>query len=857
MIPEAFVRASVSLLTHLAEPAARAIALACVAGIVLSAFRVKRVALRLLAWTTVLYGAVTIALVGWLLPGVQMHVPGTVTVERIVEANRTVGNAVETLKAYLAIANTKTVEGRNAEKVKAAGGKADLASAMAARRASQTATLITRAMKNEANLSSTSQLEQAFPPRTTHAPSAPAYVPSASGSSVSQLKRPPAIQRNAGLNAAPFGAKAAPEISWAVVAAGIYGAISFLLLARLLLGIFLSRRLSRLAEPIRGVDAVRKLRFRAYSSGLESVPRIAESELVSVPATLNVFRPLILLPSHWREWDDAKFDAILAHEVAHVARRDSLTQRISLIHRAIFWFSPLAWWLDRKLNELAEEASDEAALSAGVDKKQYAQTLLGFFADLEAASGRVWWQGVSMASDGSRAGHAEQRVERILAWGGNISMKKSLAVALVAIAAPVIFLAATVHPVMAQDQTQANSKNVIVPGGPKAPALLNAPKGGVAAPAPVAPAMPPAPQGGVSSPSMPPPPAQPGPGQGIENSGPLPQEPPAPALAPTGPMRTIPTPPTAVTVPTDATVSTVASVAPVAPVAAIAPITPQAGETTDVEEAEAAVRAAQKQLQEVQAAAQPDEAAIHAAQVALRYVEAALAGAREARSTPQDQNMTIINGNFNSGWGPRYVIMSGNSDEVSMSGDEEDLQHARELRKKISGDFIWFERDEKSYIITDRDFIAKAKALFAPEEALAKQQDELGREQDGLGKQQDALGEKMEAVKVKIDDITPELQQVRTRLLELETTGATQEELGRLQSRLGQLQSEVGRFQSKAGAGQAEIGRQQAELGRKQGELGRQQGELGRQQGELAKKASQQLREMFDDAIARGIAKPE
>ena len=40
-----------------------------------------------------------------------------------------------------------------------------------------------------------------------------------------------------------------------------------------------------------------------------------------------------------------------------------LTQRLSLLHRAIFWFSPLAWCLDRRLADLAEQASDEAALS--------------------------------------------------------------------------------------------------------------------------------------------------------------------------------------------------------------------------------------------------------------------------------------------------------------------------------------------------------------------------------------------------------------------------------------------------------------------------------------------------------------
>ena len=137
---------------------------------------------------------------------------------------------------------------------------------------------------------------------------------------------------------------------------------------------------------------------------------IAESEFISVPVTVGVLRASILLPAGWREWDDAKLDTVIAHEMSHVIRHDALTQFVSLLHRAVFWFSPLAWWLDRHLRELAEQASDEAALSAGANRNEYAKTLLGFFETLQAAPQRVWWQGVAMAE----AGRAEQRVERIL-----------------------------------------------------------------------------------------------------------------------------------------------------------------------------------------------------------------------------------------------------------------------------------------------------------------------------------------------------------------------------------------------------------------------------------------------------------
>ncbi len=97
---------------------------------------------------------------------------------------------------------------------------------------------------------------------------------------------------------------------------------------------------------------------------------------------------------------------MISHEISHVARRDAFIDRLSLLHRAVFWFSPLSWYLTRCIAELAEEASDEAALAAGADRTRYAETLLGFFAELEATPGRAWWQGVAMAT----AGQAEKTI---------------------------------------------------------------------------------------------------------------------------------------------------------------------------------------------------------------------------------------------------------------------------------------------------------------------------------------------------------------------------------------------------------------------------------------------------------------
>jgi hypothetical protein len=434
-------------------------------------------------------------------------------------------------------------------------------------------------------------------------------------------------------------------------------------------------------------------------------------------------------------------NAVLAHEISHVARRDALTQCVSLLHRAIFWFSPLAWWLDRHLAILAEEASDEAALAGGADRTDYARTLLGFFESLHAAPGRVWWQGVSMA----KAGQAEQRVERILAWRGAVVMnlKKSVVIAIIALAVPVVYLTAAVRP---------SNPGTLVAQEPAPPAPASAPLDPPAALATVPP-LPAAPVAGV-----------------VSNSG----------IAPMG------------------------VVAPVAPPMPPAPVA--------------------------------------------------------SWSTQDDGGRSNYGHGFSYSFGydddQRFVIVTGKNESFTMSGSGEDARHVEKLRKQIPGDFIWFQVDEKSYIIRDQTTVDRARKLWAPQEELGKKQEELGKQQEALGRQQEVLGEKMEQVRVNVPDMTAALDKLKAKLLKLGPS-ATMEQIGDLQSEIGDLQSKIGEIQSQAGEQQGKLGEEQGALGEKQGKLGEEQGELGRQQGELAEKANKQMKELLDEAIKNGKAQPE
>jgi len=119
-----------------------------------------------------------------------------------------------------------------------------------------------------------------------------------------------------------------------------------------------------------------------------------------VPVTVGFLHPRIILPERSREWPQAQLDAVLAHEGEHIRRRDPLFQWLALLNRAIFWFHPLAWWLERKLSGLAEEACDAAVIARGYDAREYSEYLLDLARSVQQAGTRIDAVGMAMPGIG-------------------------------------------------------------------------------------------------------------------------------------------------------------------------------------------------------------------------------------------------------------------------------------------------------------------------------------------------------------------------------------------------------------------------------------------------------------------------
>ena len=101
------------------------------------------------------------------------------------------------------------------------------------------------------------------------------------------------------------------------------------------------------------------------------------SKLIEVPATLGVTRPVIVLPERFcAELDEETLLSIVGHEMAHVARRDFLTNLICELVCLPISFNPLTYLFKRQIRRARELACDELVVKHILEPKAYARALV-------------------------------------------------------------------------------------------------------------------------------------------------------------------------------------------------------------------------------------------------------------------------------------------------------------------------------------------------------------------------------------------------------------------------------------------------------------------------------------------------
>lgn len=162
------------------------------------------------------------------------------------------------------------------------------------------------------------------------------------------------------------------------------------------------------------------------------------------PISWGVLRPTIVLsPKAVAAAGEA--EAIIAHELAHVARLDWAKLLGARVACAVFWFNPLVWILARESHQLREEAADDAVLMADIDGPDYATLLVG--------AARHDNQGTLLAAHGVAPGKdsLKRRITRVLDGSlrrGPASASWTLMsmVLLAGVTAPLAAFSATVRP---------------------------------------------------------------------------------------------------------------------------------------------------------------------------------------------------------------------------------------------------------------------------------------------------------------------------------------------------------------------------------------------------------------------------
>jgi beta-lactamase regulating signal transducer with metallopeptidase domain len=150
--------------------------------------------------------------------------------------------------------------------------------------------------------------------------------------------------------------------------------------------------------------------------GMKRRIHLIESSGLAGPIVFGVFRPVIGLPTEFAErFSPVEQEAMLAHELAHVAAHDTVWYSVANWASAILWWHPFVWWARRRLHAACEVAADEASLVVADGPVALAECLAALGAQLTQRRS-FGWMGVE--GNGLRSGLG-RRVERLVHLRGN------------------------------------------------------------------------------------------------------------------------------------------------------------------------------------------------------------------------------------------------------------------------------------------------------------------------------------------------------------------------------------------------------------------------------------------------------
>ena len=201
---------------------------------------------------------------------------------------------------------------------------------------------------------------------------------------------------------------------------------AMVVVARIAAGQFGRRKFSRPAQPLQDADWTRLLNEACKTLRLRGPVTLLQSAGEVMPMTWGWRRPVVLLPAAAAHWPEARRRVVLLHELAHVKRRDYLTQVVAQLICALYWFNPLVWLAARQMCVERESACDDLVLAGGCKASEYASQLVeiaGSFRRVPAMAA------IAMARSSQLAG----RIAAIVDASRNRRLRSAAALAMLAL----------------------------------------------------------------------------------------------------------------------------------------------------------------------------------------------------------------------------------------------------------------------------------------------------------------------------------------------------------------------------------------------------------------------------------------
>lgn len=132
-------------------------------------------------------------------------------------------------------------------------------------------------------------------------------------------------------------------------------------------------------QYVQPVEAIWQAKIEVLSTrlGIRKAIALLESALVRSPMAIGWLKPVILLPIGLvNQLSPAEVEAILAHELAHIARRDWIFNLLQAFVEALFYYHPAVWWVSAVVRRERENCCDDAALAATGNPLVFAKALV-------------------------------------------------------------------------------------------------------------------------------------------------------------------------------------------------------------------------------------------------------------------------------------------------------------------------------------------------------------------------------------------------------------------------------------------------------------------------------------------------